>query len=396
MDQHPITNMSTISRLSLIAAMALVFFSCNKNEDPQPEKANEIFQRVPNGNFAGNSINVGRIEVLSNRLFYSDRSNPGYISDDLSVEQLCCYALNNQVHLQSFSEDYVVGVSNYLNSFILYYVNQPRNPESIFLPNALGQTLGDAYMWGGENLGLFELNDNLLLAFVHVKNQRNLYIFDLEKHASNFGLPQDTTGIIKVDISQLGVRNPNCDIDSPGKMSRFGEGWLVSFVHNCGSNAGTYFVDKTGKLSKVNANFDGIFYHLGHTILENGKLVAWDDTNLYLSLSGSLEDLRPIAKLPFRMQFRAVGNRLVTFFGGNNLFEAMEFNDYSGDPINFKRIDTQGMEFADLNDVRLFGERVFVASNTGLFFKAESDFWTYAKGTDDGESNSLSLGYALE
>jgi hypothetical protein len=388
--------MSKIIRFSLILSAALALVSCNKSDDPQPVKEIEIFERVPNGNFARNSINVGKIEVLSNRLFYSDRSNPGYISDDLSVEQLCCYALNNQVHQQTFSNDYAVGVNNYLRSFIVYYVNQTRNPESIFLPYALGQSYEDAYIWGGENLGLFELNDNLLLTFVHVKNQRNLYIFDLEKHASSYGLSQDTTGIIKVDIAQLGIRNPNCDLDRPGKMSRFGEGWLVSFVHNCGLNAGTFFVDKNGKLSKVDANYEGVFYHLGHTILSNGKLVAWDDNNLYLSLSGSLEDLRPIATLPFRMEFRALGNRLITFFGGDNLFEAMEFNEYSGQPIDFKRIDTQGLEFANLNDVRLFGERVFVAANTGLFLKSESDFWTYVKEIDDRQSNSLLLGNTPE
>jgi hypothetical protein len=233
------------------------------------------------------------------------------------------------------------------------------------------------------------------LAFVHVKNQRNLYIFDLDKHTSNYGLSQDTTGIIKVDIEQLGIINPNCKLDRPGRLSRFGEGWLVSFVHNCGLNAGTYFVDKNGKLTKVDTNYDGVFYHLGHTILSNGKLIAWDDDNLYLSLSGSLENLMPIAKLPFRMEFRALGNRLITFLGGD-IFEAMEFNEFSGQPINFKRIDTQGLEFANLNDVRLFGERVFVAANTGLFLKSESAFWTYGKGTDDRESNSLSLGNTLE
>ena len=389
-----ITNMSKIIRFSLIFVCVFALVSCNKNDDPQPEKIIKIFERVPNGNFAKSSNHVGKIEVLSNRLFYSDRSNPGYISDDLSVEQLCCYALNNQVHQQTFSKDYVVGVSNYLSSFIVYYVNQTRNSETIFL-NALGQSDENAYMWGGENLGHFELNDNLLLAFVGLYNQRDLYIFDLDKHTTNYGIAQDTTGIINVDISQLGMINPNCKLDRPGRMSRFGEGWLVSFVHNCGLNAATYFLDKNGKLSKVDANYDGVFYHLGHTILSNGKLVAWDDNNLYLSLSGSLEDLRPIAKLPFKMEFRALGNRLITFLG-DNIFEAMEFNEFSGQPINFKRIDTQGLEFANLNDVRLFGERVFVATNTGLFFKSESAFWTYAKGTDDNQSNSLSLGNTPE
>lgn len=388
--------MSKIIRFSLIFAAALAFVSCNKNDDPQPEKEVEIFERVPSGNFARNSIHVGKIEVLSNRLFYSDRSNPGYISDDLSVEQLCCYALNNQVHQQTFSKDYVVGVSNYLRSFIVYYVNQTRNSESIFLPYAFSQSYEDTYMWGGENLGLFELNDNLLLAFVHVKNQRNLYIFDLEKHTSNYGLSQDTTGIIKVDIAQLGIINPNCGLDRPGRMSRFGEGWLVSFVHNCGLNAGTFYVDKKGKLSKVDANYEGVFYHLGHTVLSNGKLVAWDDNNLYLSLSGSLEDLSPIAKLPFRMEFRALGNRVMTFSGNDNLFEAMELNEYSGQPIIIKKIDTQGLELSDINDVRLFGEKVFVAANTGLFLKSESAFWTYAKEIDDRQSNSLLLGNTPE
>jgi hypothetical protein len=382
--------MSKIIQSSLIFVFAFALVSCSKNDDPQPVKEIEIFERVPNGNFARNSINVGKIEVHSNRLFYSDRSNPGYIYDDLSVEQLCCYALNNQVHQQTFSNDYVVGVSNYLRSFIVYYVNQTRNPESIFL-EALGQSYENSYMWGGENLGLFELNDNLLLAFVGLYNQRDLYIFDLDKHTTNYGIAQDTTGIIKVDIAQLGIINPNCKLNRPGRMSRFGEGWLVSFVHNCGLNAGTFFVDKNGKLSKVDANYDGVFYHLGHTILSNGKLVAWDDNNLYLSLSGSLENLTPIAKLPFRMEFRALGNRLITFLGGD-IFEAMEFNEFSGQTINFKKIDTQGLESANLNDVRLFGERVFVAANTGLFYKSESAFWTYGKETDARETISISLG----
>jgi hypothetical protein len=82
---------------------------------------------------------------------------------------------------------------------------------------------------------------------------------------------------------------------------------------------------------------------------------------------------------------------LITFLGGD-IFEAMEFNEFSGQTINFKKIDTQGLESANLNDVRLFGERVFVAANTGLFYKSESAFWTYGKETDARETISISLG----
>lgn len=374
----------------------LVLFSCHEKEDHIPLAKVEIFERVSDGSFNYNSANVKKIEPLDGKLFYSHRSNPGYLDSAYNVIQLCCSAINNNELNQSFSNDYIVGAGNYLNSFNVYSVKDDYSTGFIYLQKFFGQNIQNVFL-DSKAKDLFDLNENFLLTPVYVGTKQELYIFDLDRHVNFFGGPQDTTGIIKVNFSSVG-QSESPDISYVGKLKRFEDGWLVAlYSGSTVSVRGTYFIDKKGLATKVESDLEEIFYYGGHTYLENGKLIVWTENKIYLSEKGKLNDIRPIANIPLAFEFRALGNRLAMFLPtAESIFELENIENYIEGPLKVKQLDNRGIEFSNVNEIRLFGDKVFVATSMGLFTKSESEFFTPKKEDENTQKTGESITFFLE
>jgi hypothetical protein len=374
----------------------LVLFSCHEKEDHIPLAKVEIFERVSDGSFNYNSANVKKIESLDGKLFYSHRSNPGYLDSAYNVIQLCCSAINNNELNQSFSNEYIVGAGNYLTSFNVYSVKDDHSTGFIYLQKFLGQDFQKVFL-DSRAKDLFDLNENFLLTPVYVGTKQELYIFDLDRHVNFFGGPQDTTGIIKVNFPSVG-QSESPDISNVGKLKRFEDGWLVALYS--GSTVpirGTYFIDKKGQATKVESDPEEIFYYGGHTYLENGKLIVWTWNKIYLSETGSMNGIRPIANIPLPFEFRAIGNRLAMFLpSAESILELENIENYKEGPLMVQQLDNQGIEFSNVNEIRLFGDKVFVATSIGLFTKSVSEFFTPKKEDENTQKTGESITFFLD
>jgi hypothetical protein len=78
-----------------------------------------------------------------------------------------------------------------------------------------------------------------------------------------------------------------------------------------------------------------------------------------------------------------------------SIFELENIENYIEGPLKVKQLDNRGIEFSNVNEIRLFGDKVFVATSIGLFTKSESEFFTPKKEDENtqktGELTTFSL-----
>lgn len=347
---------------------------CMSEEIIEPVIEKETFQRHENSNFNYINVNVKHIQVIGERLFYSHSTNPGFIDRSGVVKQLCCMSQNNYDMKQSFSEKYIVSASAHLKGFSVYKTDNNGAGFLSFEVLDIHQNKNTSIpfsSWGRK----YALNAEHLFATVFENNQYRSYIYDVEAHTNFVGLYK-REGVIKVDFSAY--INTNISYNASVKnVNAFKDGWIVTAQLSNPSNDGTYFVRKDGSVEKLDMMVNnGPFAYDNHTIMDNGQLFMMANRILFVSRTGELKDLQPMADTGNVLKIQSVGNRLVIYHPVFHEFHEVEgVLDEEAEQWTLRRLDDTNITFSNINDIVAFGDKVYVATSIGLFTKSLEGFW---------------------
>jgi len=356
---------------------------CMNEEVIEPVVEKETFQRHENSNFNYTNVNVKHIQVIGERLFYSNSTNPGFIDRSGEVNQLCCLIHNNNDMKQSFSEKFIVGTYVNLTGFSVYKTDRSGSGNINFSLLDIHQNNNTSvpFQSYGRN---YALNDELLLATVSEDYSHSIYIYDVERHTNFVGMPKDKEGVIRVDFSRFS--NPEAQhYSSAWNVDAFKDGWIVTARLNNPYNNGTYFVRKDGTVEKLDIMVDNNpFAYENHAVMDNGQLFMMANRKLFVSRTGELKDLQPMADTGNVLKIQSVGNRLVIYHPVFHVFHEVEgVLHEDAEEWNLRRLDDTNLSFSSINDIVAFGDKVYVATSIGLFTKSLDGFWDSYEESDN-------------
>lgn len=352
--------------------------SCQEPENPgEPVIELEKFERFddPHFNFRGSIVN--NIKVINDQLFFSHASNPGFITADMTVNQLCCVRPNQMEFRQSLTKQYIASVDRNLFGFYIYR-NQGNGGVGLLDLNRLIQLPGGRPKVSSSpnRLKNFDINNGKLLAAVDLigdRFDRGIYLFDLEKNTNFVGIIPDTTAI---KITPPMVDNPTIEgLNTIQQIDAFQDGWLVSTLNQ------NFFVGQDGSatpfdLKDGNGNFTPYF---GHVFTSDGKLLVSSFRNIFISQSGNLNDLELRITFNSSPELFMHAERLIIWITGASSLAEVE-NYTTLDPAIFKirQLNSEGINFSQLFALQEFQGKIFAATNQGLFTKSVNSIWDSA------------------
>lgn len=380
--------------------LLFLFSACSDDDLPDASLEREGFKRHENLNFNRENTNVKNIQRIGDRLFYSHRTNPGFIDQDGEVHQLCCLSYNHMDMNQTFSEKFIVSAGHDLRGFRVYVADDRSFGEygSISFPELDVHSEENILIHFDRERNNFALNGDHLIASVYSLDNNflsapDIFIYDLEKHTNFFGTPESSEGVIKLDFSAF-LDLPDAQGARIGHASAFEDGWIISVFFQQTWRHGTFFVKKDGALSQLvlfNQQNSEQFFYTGHTFLDNGQLfVISNGKTLLHSETGQLADLKKVGVLNQRYTPYSIGNRLVLTVLRSDIFLEVE-GILDREPVEweFRRLDDTNIAFSSINAIAKFRDKVYVATSIGLFTKSEEAFWdSYVEKDNDQEDIS--------
>lgn len=385
--------------VTLLSTCSTLFQSCDEELPlPPPELEEETvpFQRISTLVWRG--ADSGKLEVIGDRMYFSNIHTPGYFDKELVQHQYVVEDYDMRFgHV--FTKEFSLGVFGNRRSLVLFPNTQFYEDYKIYL-NALNipELPADFLLQPGPTeKASFGINGNYVLSSWEKSLGAGLddpheSVFILELNANGYS----SSGDLVVDKAQPVLRKIPLDFAVDKTSTRierllsvfpFGEGWLASV--EAGGLRYTVEVRRDGAAVPLAKQFDR--YMLYSAVRDkNGGLFVTHQEGLFYSSSGSPFELRQIAEFSQAARIKLIDDRMVVWIEGETLWELKDYLD--GTKMSLAQLEHKGLEGLKVKDVALFEGMAFVATNGGLFFKEEADFW---KEVNTEEDLSAELGWKL-
>jgi hypothetical protein len=387
---------SKLIELSFFTSLMLIFnVSCNDDIDNHVPISEETvsFERHPNLLF--NRADVGNLEVIGDRLYYSNVSNPGYFDSNGIQHQFSMRSFDMRFS-HSFSETLTAGVLNNRNSLIImpnfnYADNNVATITPLNIPNLpLDTQLKEGWL----EVPNFAFNENFIIStwernlfFPGIEAIDNTFILELNLVNSTFG--------VHVDRQNPVLRKILLDLEIDGRSRldlitaySWEDGWIIS-----GSISGlqnSFFVTKEGKATPL-GNIYERFVILSLIKGPEGELFLTTEDEIFYSPDGDIFNLISIATSNQFLRIQFIQDRLVTYAGRDNIYEILNYKDPEN--IEIKELENLGLQGLWVKDIEFFNNQVYVATNGGLFLKDLEDFWIVKE--ESANEASVEIGWAF-
>lgn len=359
-----------------MAFCASSLVSCD--DESTPEEV--IFEPVPFErlmNFNWSRLNVGMLDVIEDRLYYSNELTPGYFTEGSQFQFPLRQFDMRFGHV--FSNDFTIGVSENRRSLVvLPNFQYSDNYISLLNSSTISKLPSDYLLTPGWNENPnFGINDDFVISSWEKGAGSEEYdrVFILKLNlAPNPGKPdrfvldrnQPVSEIIPLDF-----QIDNKDIYSLISVFPFEDGWLASIDVSGVQTSVQIFRD--GKVQPLFENI-GRFVLLGVEKLPTGELFVSNESGLYYSESGSPYELTQFASSDQFFRIKFIEDHLVVWAGDDRLFEVQNYRTPS--EIKLVALENTGIKEYQIKDIAYFEGKVYVSTNGGLFLKDEEDFWT--------------------
>lgn len=368
----------------LILVLLIVCFlsSCQDPEnDLEPIIELEKFERFEDPHFNFRNSIVNNIKVIDDLLFFAHSSNPGYITQDLKVNQLCCSRNNQMEFRQSLTKDFIATVDRNLFGFYIYRNRDNGSVGLLDLDQLISVPQGRALISSSPfRLKNFDINNGKLLASIDMIGEtfsRQLYLFDIEKNTNFLGVINDRTVI---NVLPHGSINPTTTgLNIIQQIDAFQDGWIVSTIDQ------NFYVGPDGGITPFDLR-DGngnVTQYFGHVFTSKGKLIVKTFRNIFISETGNLQDLELRITLNSLIEFFIHDDRLVIWNSGLPYLSEVENYDKSNpEEFRIRLLNSSGLSFSEIYALQEFGGKIFAATNQGLFTKSLESFWDSAPEND--------------
>lgn len=361
---------------TLMAFFASSLFSCDDESTPEELTFEPVpFERLMNFNWS--RLNVGMLDVIEDRLYYSNELTPGYFTEGTQFQfPLRQYDMRFG-HV--FSNDFTIGVSENRRSLVVLPNFQYSDNYISFINSTSISKLPSDYLLtpGWNENPNFGINGDFLISSWEQGAGSEEYdrVFILKLNlAPNPGKPdrfildrnQPISEIIPLDF-QIDGKN----IYSLISVFPFEEGWLAS-IDVAGVQTSVQ-IFRDGKVQPLFENI-GRFVLLGVEKLPTGELFVSNENGLYYSESGSPYELTQFASSDQFFRIKFIEEHLVVWAGDDRLFEVQNYRTPS--EIKLVALENTGIKEYQIKDIAYFEGKVYVSTNGGLFLKDEVDFWT--------------------
>ncbi|MBN7812283.1 hypothetical protein J0A68_15120 [Algoriphagus sp. H41] len=335
------------------------------------------FERVMNFNFG--RADVGRMDVIDDRLYYSNIVTPGYFDKTGTQVQYGTKHYDMRFgHI--FTKDFMVGVSENRRSLIFlpnigFASNKIIYLNALNIPDLQGDLL---LMRGWSEVPNFSLNGNYLLSSWELpldasREDAGKGVFLLELNMSG------TEGGLVLDRDQPVLRRIPLGFAIEKEMKPiyqiitafpFEQGWLASI--NVDGVQTSVKIEKDGRIDLLQNRLERfVLYSVERS--SQGELFVSDEDGLLYSESGNPFELVRIATVNRFLRFKFLEDRVVVWTAEDRIFELKDFRDVS--KIRLVELENKGLEGIQVKDVELFNGSVYVSTNGGFFVKEEADFW---------------------
>ncbi|SMD45622.1 hypothetical protein SAMN00777080_4280 [Aquiflexum balticum DSM 16537] len=387
---------SKLIELSFFACLMLIFnVSCNDDIDNHvPIKEDTVpFERHPNLLFS--RADVGNLEVIGDRLYYSNVSNPGYFDSEGIQHQFSMRSFDMRFS-HSFSDNLTAGVLNNRNSLVIMpnYNYASNNVVALTPLNIPNLPLDAQLKEGWLEVPNFAFNENFIIS----SWERNLFFPGIE--------PIDNTFILELNVvnSSFGphvdrqlpvLRKILLDLEIDGRSRldlitaySWEDGWIIS-----GSISGlqnSFFVTKEGKATPLRNIYER-FVILSLIKGPEGELFLTTEDEIFYSPDGDIFNLISIASSNQFLRIQFIQDRLITWAGRDNFYEILNYKDPEN--IEITELENLGLQGLWVKDIEFFNNQVYVSTNGGLFLKGLEDFWTVKE--ESVNEASVEIGWEL-
>ncbi len=378
--------MNTVKKIVIGLFCSALMISCQEVQEPvEIVEELEKFERFDDFNFKWQNSNVTRIKAIDDRLYYAHQTNPGYISTDMTVTQLCCMRNNNLDFRQSLSKDYIAAVDRSLSGYHIYTVNGGGNSGFLDLNRLLENLEGRKAVSYNGTWGSFDINGTKMLAHIQF-GKLGLFIFDLEKNTNFVGVIP-SKDVIKVEFS---TNTSSDNSNRVFKLDAFKDGWIASVRTGEVNVSPNYIISKEGAVRRFTFGEDLNRTYLGHAFTSDGKLLLNGDRHIYFSESEDVDNLSLLVSINNFFRMRLIEDRMVIWHPSfADIFELEHYD--SGDPelFNVRKLNNEGIELSGLNELQVFSGKVFAATSQGLFTKSLEGFWDSAPEPADDQEQAF-------
>lgn len=378
--------------LALFAFSILMLMgSCNDDLDNSEHIIEDAvtFKRHPNLLFS--RADVGNLEKIGDRLYYSNLVNPGYFDSEGTQHFLAARSYDMRFS-HSFSETLSAGVlSNRKSLIVMPNIGFSDTYTATLSPINIPDLPLDAQLREGWfEMPNFAFNENFLIS----NWDRNLYIPGME--------PIDNTFILELNLESTSL-GPNVNPFDPilrkiklnlefNGIKRFDiisaftfkDGWVIS-----GGIAGiqnSFFITREGEATPMRS-LDERFVILSFVEGPTGELLLTTENQLYYSPEGDIYNLVSLGISNHFLRIQFIEDRLVAWDGRDNLYEILNYKDPEN--IEIQELSNLGLEGLWVKDIELFNNQIYVSTNGGLFLKDMEEFWTLKPDVDDEASAKL-------
>lgn len=364
----------------LVLIFSILIISCNTDPSETDPVVNVVrFER--NSNLVWSRSDVGGLEVINDRMYYSNVLNPGYFDLDGTQNQFSMRGYDMRFG-HSFTEKFTVGVSENRRTLVVlpnidYNTLQTTNLNSITIPDFPNNYLLQPGWFERPN---FALNENYLLSSwerplssdTPLTHER---VFILELNVRDNGLGNNGL-IIDRDEPVLNKIFLNYEIDGLGFASLislypFDEGWIGSA--NIAGYDTSFKIERNGDVAPLRDSFER-FVILSLEQNSSGHLFATTEDGLFRSETGSPFELERVATVNQFLRVKFIADRMVAWIGTDRIVEIRNYENAS--EIEVVELENAGLEDTFVKNIAFFGGKFYVATNAGLFSKDENEFWT--------------------
>lgn len=387
--------MKNVKIIGIIFFIVSFFISCQEDELPKEvDLPAEKFERFDNYNFNGQASNVTSIKTIGDRLYYSHRTNPGYITDNMEVNQLCCSRNNQMEFRQALSRNYIVTVDRSLTGFNIYNVENRGHGSMAFI--SLSRLLEDlegnkvvSTIGIGSQQNNFDINGTKMLANIQLDGKNIAYIFDIEENANFYGVI-NSKDVVKVEFPENTHRSNG---DWIFVVNAFQDGWIASVSTGDGNSSPNFLISKDGSVQNFTLEEMPRGIYMGHEFTSDGRLFMNIERYIYISESGKVEDLKAHISMNVLFNMRIIEDRMVVWNNsGAAIYEIENFDSRDPDLFNIRKLNNGGIEHSGLNELEVFNGKVFAATSQGLFSKSLESFWDSLPEVDDVQDQSFREG----
>lgn len=363
------------SWLFLAMISVFTFISCGEDpilEEPKPETVS--FERLMNFNWT--RVDVGKLAVIGDRLYYSNVLTPGYFKGG-EQHQFSMRVFDMRFG-HAFSDAFTIGVSDNRRSLIVLPNFGYADNYVSFLNSGNIPSLPLDYLLnpGWSENPNFGLNGNYLLSSWESGTTSGtmdpVFIMELNLD-SNPGSPENLILNRNQPVSKIIPLNFEVDGRKVWELISvfpFEEGWLASL-----DIAGLQISVQISKDGRVQPLFEKLerFVLYGVEKLPSGELFISNEEGMFYSPSGSPFELVQFARTNRDFRFKFIEDRLVVWVGDDQLFEVENYRTPA--ELKLVALENKGLEGFQVKDVALFEGKMYVSSNGGLMVKNEADFW---------------------